>query len=1708
MTSFSKFTSKYGSIACVFGSELCDVDIAAKTETIVLNVVHLATCRTWGQFSTGLSVFASAMCNGQILKLVTKIVQEVQAAPPEAPDTPIEQAGDLRLAFGAMVDNWSAFKRTDLYKRFKRILALCVLGGLVSEAFISDHPSVFKRLTAGVDSAKHDALDMVEEVIHLARVVWDVISECVTTRSMGPLLGSSSKIVKAELEQAKLTAQVEWYMLGSLERMEAQSPDGTQPEEFPVRVQKQCATLKGLHAAAAHPAERASLARMLKEVNHMAERIRERATRGTMRKEPFTLKLDGTTGVGKTAITVKIARDILRVQKEPHGDDFISVVSATSAYFDTVTNYTKAIIMDDVKAVKAAFCRDNLESQRIIEVRNTMSTPVTKAAVEEKGGTFINASCFIMSTNDPTMGAFETATEPSATLRRCNFHIMVTVDPQYQKGGPGELKMLDGAKMSEGMYSRAQLFTVAEWVPLDRTETRADRGFFRTLERGLHYSELMEWLTPHIHEHDRRQQRMLEEMEEDVKHPLCEHGFTTALSCHKCRGIEGGTGNVALGSAYECQHDYNIAGRCRKCNEEEPSVQAGEFWNRIFDRAAPAAIDGVFLPPGVDLCEHALEVCPICHPPAPSPELPPVTMQQRMMLWRARFRAAWIEWHDTPMSVGEAPMFAWAASAFCGGFGRLENLFITHPQLVVGGLYSTAPAATFTVMRSAFWAFGLSGPLAPLMATLGAVFSVFTISHAAVSYVRGRVAGLSVSEVHKRLTKIAMGFAGVVICATLGGLVTAAAMRRLLGGGRDDTPTPDHASTFDYKFSDGGQPVVRKTAPPCETCHQGLASENPTYEQVVTLSVLDMGKAKYDPLMWAGRKKPTRAGPGLTEHGGCQSVQAPIEEPEAVRDPIARENVWTNRQLVTFRAPEPRVATMTRDMITAIYQRQLRVLRFKYNGSERVTMGLMICTNHLLLPAHNFIRRDGSPSEILGIEMRETSAERGGIFHIKVGGCSTAKMRGDAMVVQVNAGGTMQDLTRFLVDDDVTGELPVEELSRDLTTCELKVERYRSQTHLARSAEYGWQYPALFYTRQTDTFVGLCGALLVAGDRYARILGFHTMGVSGTRTGVGCLITKQGVLDALQQLRQKGLVSAPIVSQGSTDVYVPTGHEAAAAIGELSERSILREAPPGAPLLPMGTLLNYAQVRSKSNMGVSPMSALVSEQCGMPRMHEAPRNIGKITVEKRKLAELDGMRQLPPDLLLLAKADQQQELVAVMLSGDLQGMLQPLSEREALSGIPGSTGVQRVNLSTAAGFPLKGNKRPLVAPDPTIESPEAICLTPEQRHEIQLVEDRMARLTRVNFLFKASHKDEAVKIGKDKCRVFEAAPFALTYFTRKLFLPLMRLYALCQAELESAVGINAYGREWSRLAQRMKEFNAHKLLEGDWQHYDSSEAYQEVMTIFSMWIEIVVVYGAYTDREINVMWVVAEEIARHYALFRGDVTQIDGTNASGNGLTVFINNCVNGNRKRCAFYALCPPEVQPVECWALEGTTPSGVVFAQNARAEFRPLLPQLRGRFADYVRAIFYGDDFLLAVKDSVLEWYNHLTIAPWFAEQGKIMTDTNKQPFTRPHIVWNEASFLKRNFRFDADTGCELAPLDIKSIYKPLHMWPIKLAESKEVHAAEVIGGAINELFQHGRAEFEARVPHLFAVAKQFGCEGYLEEDLSYKTALARWNDANPLL
>jgi len=546
----------------------------------------------------------------------------------------------------------------------------------------------------------------------------------------------------------------------------------------------------------------------------------------------------------------------------------------------------------------------------------------------------------------------------------------------------------------------------------------------------------------------------------------------------------------------------------------------------------------------------------------------------------------------------------------------------------------------------------------------------------------------------------------------------------------------------------------------------------------------------------------------------------------------------------------------------------------------------------------------------------------------------------------------------------------------------------------------------------------------------------------------------------------------------------------------------------GTEFKPIGTLLNYKQVRPSTRLEVSPLSEIISEECGEVRRHEPPQTIGKATVEVLKLKEMAGRTMLNPEDMKLAMQDQFDELCAAVESLDFAGHFKALTLDEATSGVAGCHSVRAINRGTAAGWPFVGNKYPFVEDNPRPGLPDAFSLTPDVVADVGRAMETMGRLERCNFVFKGSHKDEPVKIGKMKTRVFEGSPLVLTVITRMLFMPIIRLYLLARCLTGSAVGIDATSMEWDDLYQYMVQYNGEVTVIGDWVHFDTSQVYQEMMAVFCIWIAVYEKYGSFTPEEINAMWVVAEETCRHFALLRGDVGMTEGTNPSGGVVTVYLNNPVGELRFKSAFYGMAREQGQIAEVplWdhMEEPFSTGGVRIGRNGRGAFKPLLPNLHGRFGDYVRAAYYGDDFMQAAREQVLEWYNQQTLYAYFQKEGLQLTDANKQPFETPTTPWSEVTFLKRHFRHDADTGSVMGPLEMGSIYKSLHVWPktSQLKWSPQVHAAQIISGSLRELFQHGKEEYSKRAPALVRAAKRFGAAEYLAlEELDYESMHVKW-------
>lgn len=836
--------------------------------------------------------------------------------------------------------------------------------------------------------------------------------------------------------------------------------------------------------------------------------------------------------------------------------------------------------------------------------------------------------------------------------------------------------------------------------------------------------------------------------------------------------------------------------------------------------------------------------------------------------------------------------------------------------------------------------------------------------------------------------------------------------------------------------------------------------------------------------------------------GGCAS--APPSQ-GSVPDPAPKVNTWERGDPVLHHRVVGPTRNMTADQIMSKAEGQLYVMDIHYKSAVVSSNAFVVATNYMVCPAHNFVGTDGAYSQIQFIELHTTTASFGPYFRIKLSVKQLYRLPGDAMLVQINAGGTMPTVIDLITEDMPDVSFPAVELYRNTQTCELERRRYLVTPGTFVCDSHRWRYRGGEYVRPEPTFKGLCGALVLSATRYPQVVGFHVMGAR--EKGVVGFITRNEIAIGIEELRRVGPNPFPIITQDDTTPFTADGNEAAAEIGPLHTRSVMRELKEATAIKVLGSLVNYTQVRPKTRLGISPISSIVEEECGEVRAHEPPSTLGKATVEVAKLHEMADRSPLNPEDSELAHQDQYDELRATVISLEFGPYLKPLTRNEATCGVAGTSTVRGINRSTAAGWPYTGDKRRFVLDEALDGLPDGFVLTPEMHAEVDKAWALMAQLKRPNFVFKGCQKDEAVKLGKLKTRVFEGCPMAFTVIMRMLYMPYVRLMLLARDQTSSSVGIDATSSDWDRLFRHISAYNGECCIQGDHPHFDTSQMYMEMMSQFIMIIGIYREFGTFSEEELNVAMVGAEETCRHYTLLRGDVAITEGIQASGGVLTVYNNNPIGAARFISGFYGMARKQgdIPAVPLWDHrdDEVSSGGIPIRRNGREGLQPLLPNLKGRFRDYVRDTYYGDDFLQAARKEILKWYNQQTLYDYFAAEGLGLTDANKGPFATPTTPWDEASFLKRGFRHDEEVGAHLAPLEMKSIYKSLHVWPQKLDTSPQAHAAQLFDGAFRELFQHGRAEFEARVPKLLVAAERFGCREYLRiKDPTFEDMTVRWH------
>jgi len=349
------------------------------------------------------------------------------------------------------------------------------------------------------------------------------------------------------------------------------------------------------------------------------------------------------------------------------------------------------------------------------------------------------------------------------------------------------------------------------------------------------------------------------------------------------------------------------------------------------------------------------------------------------------------------------------------------------------------------------------------------------------------------------------------------------------------------------------------------------------------------------------------------------------------------------------------------------------------------------------------------------------------------------------------------------------------------------------------------------------------------------------------------------------------------------------------------------------------------------------------------------------------------------------------------------------------NGVAGLRFVDRMNMSSSAGFPFKTTKKKFIEPLRTLSEFEMdldgpVKFTEEilkraERRESAYLENRLSHP-----VFTASLKDEALKMSKveeGRTRIFFGGPVDFIMVMRKYMLSFVRILQLNKFIFEQAPGTESQTIEWEWIALYLKNKGGpNRLVFGDFQAFDVTMTSLIIIYAFELIAEFHDRSGCPSEQS-RVIRAIGRDIAFCYIDYNGDLLQVFGINPSGQALTVIINGIVNCFYMRYAYIVQHPN---------YNGSNADDLI-----------------DYFDEHVALMTYGDDNGMGISPNC-NWMTHITIADALKPHGIVYTMADKTAEMVDYITIEEATFLKRHFRFDHEIGRYMSPLLEKSIYKSL--------------------------------------------------------------------------
>jgi len=793
----------------------------------------------------------------------------------------------------------------------------------------------------------------------------------------------------------------------------------------------------------------------------------------------------------------------------------------------------------------------------------------------------------------------------------------------------------------------------------------------------------------------------------------------------------------------------------------------------------------------------------------------------------------------------------------------------------------------------------------------------------------------------------------------------------------------------------------------------------------------------------------------ITSYGLYKSIAARTPEVQGLRQSVAdehfpkteRENVWKrdDYQTSTFDRSElsASFANLSHDQLAQVVERN--TARVKVSNGVRAREGNTFSPcGHLWLTNNHTLFEEGELEITLSVMPHVQGASTNVVFKLRQADILRFKER-DLAFFEVHSWETKRDLRELVRRPTLRGAYTASYVTRTkgLSTkirrvkCVVQSPKEVPELNTILQTWTGWTDEA--------TVVGDCGSPLFVHQPVAAVVGIHSLG------------NAHGSVWATE-------IDTEVVAKAVKHFDMPVVQCAVPDIGAVSRPKLLVDLRQKSPLrwLEKGSLNVYGSyagfsITSRSKVRPTLLGSKILEERGwkvdftIPQLRDyRPWRHALVDSTQKKYGSLSGS-------MMKAIAQAYTDDVLALLPEGVLSLLEPLSDKATINGIPGVRFIDKMNFKSSMGEPYNKTKK------------EYLSGTEGDMKFSQEVTDRIARIKemygrnqRACPVFSGKLKDEpraTKKVEEGKIRVFTAAPADWSFVVRQFLLPVVKLMQENPFVFEASPGCTVQSLEWQSYYNFLTSFGVDRMVAGDYGKFDKKMEALIILLSFRVLRNLCSAAG-WSNEQLCVIDCIAEDTAYAFVNFDGDLVEFFGSNPSGHPLTVIVNCIANALYMRYAFVLLCPFE---------------GSVY-DKAR------------RFKEFVRLLTYGDDNTMGVSREA-DWFNHTAIQRAMADIGVEYTMADKESHSRSFIHISEVSYLKRSWRWDEDVGAVVGPLEEGSIHKMLTICNPSGDESPELHMASVMSSALNEWFWHGKAHFEREREWIWSLAQRHNLTMELE-------------------